>query len=109
MNKCSTEYELRKAYGTPERYIVYISPIKALFLLLSFLAFFTSTGYCWQSSLAYYDANGKFVCTEDAEENRIPDFSHAGYRGGGVELPEIPVKKTISPILPGLPPIRQFT
>jgi hypothetical protein len=61
-------------------------------------AFVTSKGYCWQSSLAYYDANGKFAYTEDAEGNRIPDFSHAGYRGGGVELPEVPVKKIISPI-----------
>lgn len=34
----------------------------------------------------------------DAEYNRIPDFSHAGYMGGGVDLPRIPVRKTIGPV-----------
>ena len=28
--------------------------------------------------------------------NRIPDFSHAGYKGGGVMLPEVPIVKTLS-------------
>jgi len=30
--------------------------------------------------------------------DRIMDFSHAGYRGGGVPLPNVPVKITISPL-----------
>lgn len=30
--------------------------------------------------------------------NTIPDFSYAGYKGGGVALPEVPVKQTISPV-----------
>lgn len=36
------------------------------------------------------------------EENgdRVPDFSHAGYRGGGVALPELPARVAVSP-LPG--------
>lgn len=83
MDYCHTQDELRRT---------------SLLALLSFLIFFTSTGYCWQSSRAYYDANGKFVYTEDAQGNRIPDFSNAGYRGGGVELPDVTVKKIISPI-----------
>ncbi|OKL41857.1 T9SS type A sorting domain-containing protein [Pontibacter flavimaris] len=29
--------------------------------------------------------------------NQVPDFSSAGYRGGGVKLPDVPVKETISP------------
>ncbi len=29
--------------------------------------------------------------------NRVPDFSHAGYHGGGVPLPFVPVKKILSP------------
>jgi hypothetical protein len=28
----------------------------------------------------------------------IPDFSHAGYRGGGVALPSVPVVRTLSPV-----------
>jgi len=30
--------------------------------------------------------------------NRIMDFSYAGYRGGGVSIPTVPVKITVSPI-----------
>jgi len=30
--------------------------------------------------------------------DRIMDFSHAGYRGGGVPLPDVPVKLTLSPL-----------
>ena len=29
--------------------------------------------------------------------NTIPDFSKAGYKGGGVALPDVPVKQTVSP------------
>ncbi len=37
---------------------------------------------------------------EDNSVNTIPDFSFAGYRGGGVSLPQAPVKSTLYP-LPG--------
>ncbi|MEM9859839.1 MAG: DNRLRE domain-containing protein, partial [Bacteroidota bacterium] len=30
--------------------------------------------------------------------NIIPDFSKAGYKGGGVALPDVPVKQTVSPV-----------
>lgn len=42
-----------------------------------------------QNRLHYYS---------DGEHNRIPDFSHSGYMGGGVELPDVPVRRTIGPI-----------
>lgn len=34
---------------------------------------------------------------QTAAVNVIPDFSHAGYKGGGVVLPNVPVVKTLSP------------
>lgn len=34
----------------------------------------------------------------DARGNRIMDFSHAGYKGGGVPLPTVRVARTIKPI-----------
>ena len=46
----------------------------------------------------FEDAAGRLVYVADEEGNRIPDFSHAGYRGGGVELPSYPVIHSISPI-----------
>jgi hypothetical protein len=44
-----------------------------------------------------YDG-GRLVYFSDSENNRIPDYSHAGYRGGGVSLPDIPVKIEIGPV-----------
>ena len=40
----------------------------------------------------------RLVYFSDAENNRIPDYSHAGYRGGGVDLPNVPVKIEIGPV-----------
>ena len=55
-----------------------------------------STG-TWNSSILYRGTDGALVYHTDADGNRIPDFSHAGYRGGGVPLPEVPVRITLSP------------
>ena len=52
----------------------------------------------WQSEIVYEGADGRLIYVADEENNRIPDFSHAGYRGGGIELPGYPVVKTISPV-----------
>ena len=56
------------------------------------------------SALVYLNQNGVLAYTpfanrnETNAENVIPNFSFAGYKGGGVALPDLPVKKTISPI-----------
>lgn len=48
--------------------------------------------------------NGKLVYNYYANSgetnvvNKIPDFSFAGYKGGGVPLPDVPVKKTVEPV-----------
>src|SRR5206468_4198680 len=34
----------------------------------------------------------------DSLGNRIPDFSSAGYKGGGVPIPYVPVKATVWPV-----------
>src|SRR4051812_9202076 len=41
--------------------------------------------------------DGHLVYTADARGNQIPDYSYAGYGGGGVALPEAPVKVTLGP------------
>lgn len=41
--------------------------------------------------------DGKLVYVPDFRGNRIPDFSMVGYLGGGKEIPDIPVKVTVSP------------
>lgn len=52
------------------------------------------------TSLVYPGLDGKLVYIADSLGNRIPDFSNAGYKGGGVSIPHIAVKETIWP-LPG--------
>jgi hypothetical protein len=37
--------------------------------------------------------------TADTRGNRIMDFSHAGYKGGGVALPNVRVARTLKPIV----------
>jgi hypothetical protein len=51
----------------------------------------------WESDLIYFDGNGKLVyAPEPYSGHRIGDFSHAGYMGGGIDLPTIPTVLTIS-------------
>ncbi len=54
--------------------------------------------FAWTSSKVQYDVSGRLFYPADEQGNRIPDFSHAGYKGGGVPLPTVPVVLTISPV-----------
>ena len=44
--------------------------------------------------------DGKLVYDADARGNRIPDFSHCGYGGGGAAIPDTPVRVVV-PAKPG--------
>ena len=39
--------------------------------------------------------DGRLIYTPDAQGNVIPDFSNCGYHGGGVALPDVPVRETV--------------
>ncbi|MGP3964200.1 hypothetical protein ACTWPT_50390 [Nonomuraea sp. 3N208] len=52
----------------------------------------------WQSRLVHYDGQGRLAYEQDAEANRVPDFSHAGYRNGERPIPHVPVVRTIRPV-----------
>ena len=43
-------------------------------------------------------ADGRLVYVPDDQGNSIIDSSHAGYGGGGVPIPAVPVKETIWPV-----------
>lgn len=51
------------------------------------------------TSLVYPGIDGKLVYIADSVGNKIPDFSNAGYKGGGVPLPYVPIKETVWPVL----------
>jgi Family of unknown function (DUF6298) len=44
------------------------------------------------------ERNGALAYRSDAEGNRIPDFSAAGYGGGGVPLPRAAVQVVVTPV-----------
>ncbi len=50
------------------------------------------------TSKVYPGADGKLVYVPDEKGNIIPDYSNAGYMGGGVALPYLPVKETVYPV-----------
>lgn len=50
-----------------------------------------------KSQWVYFDANGKLSYRQTPAGDRIMDFSSAGYMGGGVKIPSVPVKATVSP------------
>src|ERR1051326_3501546 len=67
----------------------------AAFLTISNLPAFASTNL---SVWAFPDSSGRILQKPDALGNRILDNSYVGYKGGGVPLPVVPVKVTISPV-----------
>lgn len=50
------------------------------------------------SERVYVDDQGRLRSLADDEANRIPDYSHAGYEGGGVALPRVPVVEMVAPV-----------
>jgi hypothetical protein len=50
-----------------------------------------------KSEWVYRGADGKLVYKTTPAGDRIMDFSHAGYMGGGVAIPSVPVKRTVKP------------
>jgi hypothetical protein len=59
---------------------------------------------CSLSSLAYPGPDGKLVygtyanCGDTRQLNVLPDWSRCGYMGGGVAIPDVPVKVEVSPV-----------
>ncbi len=70
---------------------------------LLILTFSLSTLHADEAPLVHMGKDGKLVYTPHAnvgetnKVNVIPDFSHCGYKGGGVKIPDVPVKVTIEP------------
>lgn len=79
-----------------KKFTLFIGLLPVFFFLL--FPFFSKA----QTPLIYLE-NGKLVYTPYANQgqteaiNRVPDFSHSGYMGGGVALPALPVVETVDP------------
>lgn len=74
--------------------------MKRRWLALILLLFSSAAAFCQTppvSSLVHPGADGRLVYVPDERGNTFPDFSYAGYGGGGVPLPEVPVQATVEP------------
>lgn len=68
-----------------------------LALALGLLALGAPAAGATSSAWVYTGADGKLAYKTTPAGDRIMDFSSAGYMGGGVALPDVPVKATVSP------------
>jgi hypothetical protein len=50
------------------------------------------------TSLVYPGTDGRLIYVADSLGNKIPDFSNAGYKGGGVSIPYVAIKETVWPV-----------
>ncbi|HEV8283110.1 MAG TPA: hypothetical protein VGQ09_02305 [Chitinophagaceae bacterium] len=78
------------------------SKIYSIALLVFCFDFFSSKGQDIPPTtmLVYPGVDGKLVYVADSLGNKIPDFSNAGYKGGGVPIPHVQPKAIVWP-LPG--------
>ena len=71
------------------------------FLLIPFLCLVNISICIAQSSAnsqwVFSDTNGKLIYKTLQTGDKIMDFSYAGYMGGGVAIPAVPVKITLGP------------
>src|SRR5687768_1594978 len=66
-------------------------------ILVALFIFATGINHLFaQADWAYFGPDNKLVYKTDVLGNRIVDFSHAGYMGGGVAIPDAPVKVTLN-------------
>jgi hypothetical protein len=56
-----------------------------------------SKGIAGVSEWVFMNPDGKLVYKKTERGDRIMDFSHAGYMGGGVAIPDVPVVLTVTP------------
>jgi len=75
---------------------------KRIVFIAGFAVFLSTGAYAGHKSDVKVDwikfENGKLFYGTDEYGNRIPDFSSVGYEGGGVAIPDIPVRATIDPV-----------
>jgi hypothetical protein len=71
--------------------------LRIAFVLFAVFLFEASFSSAQQSRWVHRDDDGKLVYTYTPKGDRVPDFSYAGYEGGGVALPGVPAKRTVKP------------
>lgn len=69
-----------------------------VFLLLTFHTIFGQAS--WQSAIVHFDEKGKLQYVADANQNRVIDFSYAGYKNSNEKIPFLTnIITTLAPVL----------
>ena len=81
-------------------FISYRKKFLLLFLVQSWQLLYSNDSYLMAQppSLVYYDQSGRLNYLSNQEGNRIPDFSHAGYRNGEEVIPTVQTVIELEPI-----------
>jgi len=85
-------------YGHRQQHLARHVP--RILILLTIVLGNTQAMRAANSAWVHYDSKHQLVYRTTERGDRIMDFSSAGYMGGGVALPTVPVKVTVAP--PGL-------
>ncbi|MDT7856557.1 hypothetical protein RQM47_07890 [Rubrivirga sp. S365] len=67
-------------------------------VVLAGAASLSARAQSWESEAVRTGPDGRLQYASDVEGNRVPDFSRAGYGGGGVALPEVPTARAVAPV-----------
>ena len=73
------------------------SRLATLCLIAIVCSFVNATNAAEHSKLVFPGKDGKLQYAPDEQGDTIPDFSNCGYMGGGVAIPDVPVKVTLNP------------
>jgi len=84
-------------YSPPCLSFIRVHAMKTYFWLILILSAVVNSAIA-QTDLVKTDTSGRLSYYTDSDGFIIPNFSHAGYKGGGVSLPELSVVKEISPV-----------
>ena len=71
--------------------------IAILALLLYAVSSLSAPASLGQSQWVYFRADGRLQYARTPAGDRVPDFSSAGYRGGGIALPNVIARVKVSP------------
>jgi len=71
--------------------------MRPLLLIFTWVAFASFASAQSQVPWVRMGSDGRLIYKFDAQGNHIPDFSNCGYGGGGVPIPDVPVKATVEP------------
>ncbi len=84
-------------YFTPD----FLSKLKkTVICLLLFAIYFQSYAQTWQSTIVNFDNKGKLQYTPDANQNKVVDFSWAGYKNSNEPLPKVTnIISTLNPVV----------